>query len=227
MWLRISRICLSNDQGGMFGLSMANVMQLLAMKIRTMKSNHALLVSSQHQPRNLNNKSKLIKIRKTVLIESTGNITKIFLKLSKLLTYYIKNICGSFSLKFQHLLKAWNNHFAYVSSGGKIHSEYIARSVVNFSTWSLTICCNSRARIRTWLLSVVEGPIMWTEFALPFDPLLLVLMSLILLCCLQFSTGDFTGSSEIVVAGSLTELSVDWQWYAPFLHTFMLIIKTI
>ncbi len=59
MWLRISRICLSRDQGGMFGRSMAKVMQLLAMKMRTMKSNQALLVNSQHQHRNLEQTIKL------------------------------------------------------------------------------------------------------------------------------------------------------------------------
>ncbi len=46
--LRMSRILLSSDQGGMLGLSMARVMQLAAMKISTMKSNQFLLVRSSH-----------------------------------------------------------------------------------------------------------------------------------------------------------------------------------
>ena len=51
--LRISSIFRSSDQGGMFGLSMARVMQLLAMKTKIMKSNQAFSVSPMHHRRNL------------------------------------------------------------------------------------------------------------------------------------------------------------------------------
>ncbi len=53
MLLRMLSIFLSVDQGGMLGLSMASVMQLAAMKMRTMKSNQFLLVRSSHCIRNL------------------------------------------------------------------------------------------------------------------------------------------------------------------------------
>ncbi len=53
MLLRMFSIFLSVDQGGMLGLSMASVMQLAAMKMRTMKSNQFLLVRSSHCIRNL------------------------------------------------------------------------------------------------------------------------------------------------------------------------------
>ena len=53
MLLSMLRMFLSVDQGGMLGLSMANVMQLAAMKTSTMKSNQFLLVSSSHLRRNL------------------------------------------------------------------------------------------------------------------------------------------------------------------------------
>ena len=38
-WLLIFKIFLSVDQGGMFGLSMAKVMQFAEMKVKMMKSN--------------------------------------------------------------------------------------------------------------------------------------------------------------------------------------------
>jgi hypothetical protein len=44
---------LSSDHGGMFGRSIARVMQLDAMKIKMKKSNQFLLVRSKHQLRNL------------------------------------------------------------------------------------------------------------------------------------------------------------------------------
>ena len=53
MLLRMLSIFLSVDQGGMLGLSIASVMQLAAMKMRTMKSNQFLLVRSSHCIRNL------------------------------------------------------------------------------------------------------------------------------------------------------------------------------
>ena len=45
-WLQMLSKYLSLDQGGMLGLSMANVMQLADMNVRIMKSNHPCEVRS-------------------------------------------------------------------------------------------------------------------------------------------------------------------------------------
>ena len=39
-WLQMPRMYLSVDHGGIFGLSMARVIQLAEMKVKMMKSNH-------------------------------------------------------------------------------------------------------------------------------------------------------------------------------------------
>ena len=52
-WFRMSNTVLSKDQGGMFGLSIAKVMQLDAMKTKTIKSNQAFPVKEVHLALNL------------------------------------------------------------------------------------------------------------------------------------------------------------------------------
>ena len=53
----MSKICRSRDHGGILGLSIANVIQLLAMKTKMIKSNQDCSVKVLQRSRNLKHKN--------------------------------------------------------------------------------------------------------------------------------------------------------------------------